>query len=299
LNKLIEPEKIEQFQCDTCKDKVTISKRTSLAKLPNVLFIHLKRFYMDYELGITEKINSKFEFPNNLNLKPFCTEEINKGIKNESDEIYFKEDEYYEYELKGINVHMGNAQGGHYMSFIDIERDGQDNNIKSSIENNIIKSKWLKFNDSIITEFDTENIPIESFGGRMNNNSNENNQNAYLLIYERKKKTPIKIRIDKEDIKDISNKEESSVSDQNINIIKYQKEKKASINKYYDISNLDKSSRVKEEELYKLYFCEEDSNECYVYVPYYNIEKAVPKRTFIEVMKNNIKFFKKKKTNIK
>ena len=295
LNKLIEPEKIEQFQCDTCKDKVTISKRTSLAKLPNVLFIHLKRFYMDYELGITEKINSKFEFPNNLNLKPFCTEEINKGIKNESDEIYFKEDEYYEYELKGINVHMGNAQGGHYMSFIDIERDGQDNNIKSSIENNIIKSKWLKFNDSIITEFDTENIPIESFGGRMNNNSNENNQNAYLLIYERKKKTPIKIRIDKEDIKDISNKEESSVSDQNINIIKYQKEKKASINKYYDISNLDKSSRVKEEELYKLYFCEEDSNECYVYVPYYNIEKAVPKRTFIEVMKNNIKFFKKKK----
>ena len=37
-------EKIEQFNCEVCKQKVTISKRTSLAKLPNVLFVHLKRF---------------------------------------------------------------------------------------------------------------------------------------------------------------------------------------------------------------------------------------------------------------
>ena len=295
LNKLVESEKIEQFKCDVCNKKVTISKRTSLAKLPNVLIIHLKRFYLNYELGITEKINSKFEFPNTLNLKQFCTEEINKGIKNNSDEIYLKEDEYYEYELKGINVHMGNAQGGHYMSFIDIERDGQDNNIKSSTENNIIKSKWLKFNDSIITEFDTKNIPLESFGGCLNNNnSNENDQSAYLLIYERKKKTPIKLRIDEEEINNLSNKENNA----NNNIIKYEKEKRSSINKYYDIRNLEKNNRIKEEDLYKLYFYEEDTKECYTYVPYYNIEKTVPKKIFIEVMENNIKFFKKKKPTL-
>ena len=97
---------------------------------------------MNYEIERTEKINSKFEFPNTLNLKKYCIEEINKKNNNdnsyETEEIYPKEDEYYEYELKGIYVHLGNAQGGHYISFIDIERDGHDNelNIKSSIENN-------------------------------------------------------------------------------------------------------------------------------------------------------------------
>ena len=106
LEKLIEPEKIEQFNCEVCKEKVTISKRTSLSKLPNVLFIHLKRFYMNYEIETTEKINSKFEFPNTLDLKKYCIEEIIKNNKEtyETDDIYPKNDEYYQYELKGINV---------------------------------------------------------------------------------------------------------------------------------------------------------------------------------------------------
>ena len=136
-------------------------------------------------------------------------------IKNENsyetEEIYQKEDEYYQYELKGINVHIGSAQGGHYISFVDVERDGHNNelDIKTSIENDIIKSKWLKFNDSIVTKFDTKEIPVESYGGYIDNKKiNENHQNAYLLIYERKKKTPIKIVIkDKESINENLNKE--------------------------------------------------------------------------------------------
>ena len=81
MQQLIEPEKIESFNCEVCKQKVNIIKRTSLAKLPNVLFIHLKRFYMNYEFERTEKINSKFEFPNTLNLRRFCIEELNKNNK--------------------------------------------------------------------------------------------------------------------------------------------------------------------------------------------------------------------------
>lgn len=146
---------------------------------------------MNYETEATEKINSKFEFPNTINLKNFCAEEITKikDKEQESDEIYPKQEEYYEYELKGINVHLGGAEGGHYISFIDVEREGKNNepNIKSSIENGIIKSKWLKFNDSVVSQFDTMDIPVESYGGYVDNDiSNENRQNAYLLIYERK-----------------------------------------------------------------------------------------------------------------
>ena len=298
LQKLIEPERIEQFNCEVCQKKVTINKRTSLAKLPNVLFVHLKRFYMNYEVERTEKINSKFEFPNTLDLKQFCIEEIlknnNKGNLDESDEIYPKEDEYYQYELKGINVHLGNAQGGHYISFIDVERDGNNNepNIKSSIQNDIIKSKWLKFNDSIVTEFDTKDIPVECYGGFVDNNlNNENIQNAYLLIYERKKKTPIKIIVDRENINYFSNKDKYIY---NNNIISFGKEQKSCINKHYDISYSNKDLRVKEEELYKIIFCEEETKECYSYIPYYNIEKTVLKETFIEVMKKNMKFLNKK-----
>ena len=292
LQKLISPEKIDQFNCEVCKKKVTITKRNSLAKLPNVLFVHLKRFYMNYESEQTEKINSKFEFPNTLNLKNYCVEEISKNNAkgNETDVIYPKEEEYYEYELKGINVHIGNAMGGHYISFIDVERDGHDNelNIKSSIENGIIKSKWLKFNDSIITEFDPKDIPIESYGGSLEENvSNENIQNAYLLIYERKKKSPIKIIIDEDKL----NSTEEETSPYN-SIISFSKEKRASIDKSYDIFN--SNNKMKEDELYKIIFKDEDENVCYSYIPYYNIEKTVLKDTFIEIMKKNQKFYKNK-----
>ena len=291
LDKLIDPEKIEQFKCEVCKQNVTITKRTSLAKLPNVLFVHLKRFYMDYELERTEKINSKFEFPNTLDLKKFCIEEISKKDNETSydkDEIYPKEDEYYKYELKGINIHMGNAQGGHYISFIDVERDGHNNDqdIKASIENNIIKSKWLKFNDSIVCQFDTKDIPVESYGGYIDNTlSNENIQSAYLLIYERIKKTPIKIILDKESI-DQSNKDN--------NLISFKNEQKLNIEKFYDISYSNKEKRVKEDELYNLKFYNEETDEYYSYIPYYNIEKNVLKDNFIEVMNKNKKFFNNK-----
>ena len=247
---------------------------------------------MNYESEQTEKINSKFEFPNTLNLKKYCVEEINKGIKNESDEIYFKEEEYYEYELKGINVHIGNAMGGHYISFIDVERDGHDNelNIKSSIENGIIKSKWLKFNDSIITEFDPKDIPIESYGGSLEENvNNENIQNAYLLIYERKKKTPIKIIVDEENMN--NTEEESSAYN---TIISFNKEKRANIDKSYDIFNSNNKMKMKEEELYKTIFRDEDENVCYSFIPYYSIDKNVLKDIFIEIMEKNQKFYKNK-----
>ena len=51
---------------------------------------------------------------------------------------------------------------------------------------------------------------------------------------------------------------------------------------------------MKEDELYKIIFKDEDENVCYSYIPYYNIEKTVLKDTFIEIMKKNQKFYKNK-----
>ena len=60
-------------------------------------------------------------------------------------------------------------------------------------------SNWLKFNDSSVSKFDISNLPQECYGGANENNNGfhyENCQNAYLLVYERKKKTPLKIVVD-------------------------------------------------------------------------------------------------------
>ena len=40
-----------------------------------------------------------------------------------SGEKYYKEDEYYEYTLKGVTVHIGTADGGHYFSYINVNRE--------------------------------------------------------------------------------------------------------------------------------------------------------------------------------
>jgi ubiquitin carboxyl-terminal hydrolase 9/24 len=131
LNKMSVPEIIDDFKCSNCNQKVRIEKKIFLNKLPNVLVVHLKRFYLNYEIFKTMKINSKFVFPKNLNLKQYCIVENQKKSDETNNDIYPHDEEYYEYELKGINVHTGSADGGHYFSFIDVNRDGKNNFINN------------------------------------------------------------------------------------------------------------------------------------------------------------------------
>jgi len=276
LQKLIVPETIDGYKCPGCNKNVTIQKITSLCKLPNILFVHLKRFYLRYETLQTEKINSKFEFPTKINLKNFCVEKLQQN-ENESDEIYFKKEEYYEYILKGVNVHIGHASGGHYISFIDTNRDGKGNTMK--ILNKNEKQNWLKFNDSNVSKYDLNNLPYDCFGGEIRNNI-QNSQNAYLLIYERVKKTPIKVLIDENNISE----------DKKNNIITFKKDEEESINKKYDISKI--NSDIKEEELYKMIFYNEEKNEYYKYIPFYNIPKYAPKFLYNKIRYENKQLLK-------
>lgn len=91
-------------------------------------------------------------------------------------------DDYYNYNLRGVVVHMGTAEFGHYYSFIgDREHD-----------------KWYEFNDTFIREMDKEDIAAEAFGGEERwswgsqytssqfSQLREKHRNAYLLFYERK-----------------------------------------------------------------------------------------------------------------
>lgn len=75
--------------------------------------------------------------------------------------------ENYEYELIGVTVHTGTADGGHYYSFIK-ERNG--NNTGTVIPNMSFggsREKWLLFNDAEVKPFDPAQIASECFGGEM------------------------------------------------------------------------------------------------------------------------------------
>ena len=288
LHKLITPEKIDDFKCDNCNQKVTINKRTSLSDLPNVLVFHLKRFYMNYEIERTEKINSRFEFPFNINMKEFCIEDLEiLGKKFENDDIYIKDDSYYEYELKGINIHMGSADGGHYFSVINIERDGEGNILIEKKLDEKNNNKWLKFNDSDISVFDINEIEKECFGGASKGYlyNYENYQNAYMLIYERRKKTPIRIKYDEDEVKNIF--DENILKNNNIRI---NTDNKSKIKKEYNLAK--KENKINEKNLYEKIFNDEDKKEYYKYIPFYSIEKCVPRYIYNQVIEKNIKLEK-------
>ena len=56
--------------------------------------------------------------------------------------------EYYEYQLRGVIIHMGTADSGHYYSLI---KDGNTSN-------------WFEFNDTIVKPFDINDLATEAFG---------------------------------------------------------------------------------------------------------------------------------------
>jgi hypothetical protein len=104
----------------------------------------------------------------------------------------------------------------------------------------------------------------------------ENCQNAYLLIYERKKKMPIRVLYKKNELGEI---------DKN-NLININKENRSELNKKYDLSR-SKNTDITEDELYKKIFFDEEKTEYYKYIPFYNISKYAPTKVYNEIMEEN------------
>ncbi len=129
--------------CDTCKKKVDISKRILLSKAPNVLIVHLQRIVFNFETFRNDKLNSFFDFPYQLDLKPYSFYDVMskegrlkkpagedgeeeqppaKTEENTEENPWPEEEECYEYKLVGVEVHSGSANAGHYWSFINTRR---------------------------------------------------------------------------------------------------------------------------------------------------------------------------------
>ena len=76
LQKETEGDIINDFKCDGCNKTVDLAKRSLYAEMPNVLILHLKRLEYDFEKDGLDKVNSYFEFPNVLDMKPYSYFEV-------------------------------------------------------------------------------------------------------------------------------------------------------------------------------------------------------------------------------
>ena len=61
--------------------------------------------------------------------------------------------EYYQYRLKGVVLHLGTVESGHYTSLIC------DHTWKEA-------NKWYEFNDGKVTDFRPERLAEEAYGGQ-------------------------------------------------------------------------------------------------------------------------------------
>ncbi|KAJ7625489.1 ubiquitin carboxyl-terminal hydrolase 4 [Roridomyces roridus] len=154
-------EKEDAWDCPKCKTKRRAAKQLSLARLPPILVIHLKRFEANGRFS--DKIDTFVDYPlKSLDLTNFMPpplppgadkSQLNGGVPMSPDDPRAQMPPY-KYNLYGVTNHSGNLTSGHYTAFI-ADRDG-----------------WKSCDDSSIRPVDEKQVV---------------NQRAYVLFYKRTK----------------------------------------------------------------------------------------------------------------
>jgi len=204
LSQLVEGELMDgdnKIMCDVCNNKKDTVRRTCFGTLPNVLILHLKRFDLDFTTFETVKLNNRIAFPMRINMFRYTKEGIEAEelareqegaelvreagkdgkleVKGGDTDIPMDISDY-EYELHGVLVHSGIAQGGHYYSFI---RDTHN------------PDQWYLFDDDDVSPFNPENIPTQCYGGTYSTTiqgmsstiEEDRSSNALMLFYNKVK----------------------------------------------------------------------------------------------------------------
>ncbi|RDB15347.1 Ubiquitin carboxyl-terminal hydrolase 8 [Hypsizygus marmoreus] len=117
-------EKDDAWDCPKCKAKRRATKMLSLARLPPILLIHLKRFSTN---GLfSDKIDTYVDFPMKaLDLTGYMPQPLPQGADKTqytglptSLEDPRTQVPPYRYDLYGVTNHYGNLSSGHYTAFI-------------------------------------------------------------------------------------------------------------------------------------------------------------------------------------
>ena len=165
---------IEDYKCENCDKKVSLKKWSKIISLPNYINFGLNRFSYDYTTFERIKLNNKFEFPLELNMKEYCDlSEKENGQINDND---------YLYELYGVIVHSGTPFSGHYYSYIrDMTNQGiwkLDEIVNNQNNKNEIKKEEKKNKED----------RKEYKKGKKKNKKNKNKENKENEIIEEENK---------------------------------------------------------------------------------------------------------------
>jgi hypothetical protein len=118
-------------------------KFVRVEETPMILIVQLKRFEYNMQTLAREKIRAKYEFQQRL--------EIGNAV----------------YHLKGVIIHSGTAQGGHYASVIRIG------------------GKWIEFDDTEVDTITDAEFEAKAFGGQIGADQFDPAPCAYILFYQR------------------------------------------------------------------------------------------------------------------
>ena len=168
---------IEDYNCEKCNKKVSLKKWSKIISLPNYINFGLNRFSYDYNTFERIKLNNRFEFPLELDMKEYC-DFTDKNPEQINDIEYL-------YELYGVIVHSGTPFSGHYYSYIrDMTHQGKwklDEVINDNKDNNKKEIKEEKEQEKNKNE---EDIKGKKKGKKKNKNQNkkENNKENKIKI---------------------------------------------------------------------------------------------------------------------
>ncbi|KAI9092607.1 hypothetical protein DFS34DRAFT_583889 [Phlyctochytrium arcticum] len=139
LDKYVEEEIMEgdnAWKCPRCKVLRRSTKQLTIARLPVILLVHLKRFY--YQGPFRNRIDTYVEFPlGSLDLTRFVTQQRSN--------THAASQEPFVYDLYGVSNHFGGLNGGHYTA-----------QVKNGYKNNA----WFNFDDSRISPADENSIKV-------------------------------------------------------------------------------------------------------------------------------------------
>lgn len=181
FEKYLETESLEgdnQYNTDQY-GKQDAKMGTEFVEFPSILHLHLRRFEYDFNYDQMVKVNSRFEFPQTIDLSEYLAKDADRSKSNVFD-------------LYGVLVHSGTTYGGHYYAFLRTSTGPQ----------------WYQFNDSHVSAATLQQSIDENFGGSSSatpetttsygtsysynrysysyNTSYEKSYSAYMLVYVRK-----------------------------------------------------------------------------------------------------------------
>ena len=76
-----------KWLCSQCNAKKAALKRSCFGKLSKFLILHLSRFEFDFNTMRRRKLNSRFEFPLSLDMRPFTKEGLEEKVCSILNEI--------------------------------------------------------------------------------------------------------------------------------------------------------------------------------------------------------------------